>query len=211
MDTMKVLLGATLGLLVAMVVLAFMNLDQERSSELERLRLENAQLKANSAMPAPIPALPATAPETVETVPDETQKELQRLKAELAAVNEQARKRAEAEAAARAEIAAAPEEETEPTSLPDKLEKRAFAIKNALLMGTVQTYNEDYNYVTFQVHREGSIDTGMQLAIRRKTGIVGRIKVTELLGPEGIADALVGTFFKGVDIQPGDQLIIPPL
>ncbi len=209
MDTMKVLLGATIGLLVALVVLAFTNLDEDRSAELEKLRLENAQLKA--APPAVVvPTVSVAAPSVAVKVPADTQKELDRLKAELEVANEQVRRRAEVEAAALAEeqeLAA-----VEVTSdVPAKMEKRALAVKNALLLGTVSSYNEDFNIVSFTVQREDVMNRDMVIGIRRNTGIVGRIKITDLETGNGIGEAIVGTFLGGLDIQVGDQLIIPPL
>ncbi len=209
MDTMKVLLGATIGLLVAFVVLAFTNLDKERSAELEELRLQNAQLKAAPAVV--VQPLPTVAPQAAAKVPAETQKELDRLKAELQAANDEALRRAEAAAKLAAESQAPDPVLDEPTTLPAKMEKRALAVQNALLLGTVSSYNEDFNLVSFSITREGMIDRGMTIGIRRNTGIVGRIKVTDLEAGSGIGEAVIGTFLGGLDIQVGDELIIPPL
>jgi hypothetical protein len=46
------------------------------------------------------------------------------------------------------------------------------------------------------------------LAVRRKDGIAGNIKVREIIGKEGVADVLpgIGPFSP----EAGDELIVPP-
>jgi hypothetical protein len=46
------------------------------------------------------------------------------------------------------------------------------------------------------------------LAIRRKTGILGQIKVTSIEGEEAIATPLPG--FGPIQAEAGDELILPP-
>jgi hypothetical protein len=51
-----------------------------------------------------------------------------------------------------------------------------------------------------------------ELAIRRGTGIIGRIIVSNIADGATFADPLPGTFPGGsVDVKVGDELIIPPL
>ena len=86
--------------------------------------------------------------------------------------------------------------------------RRARLIGDALLMGRVIDYAEEGGFVTFEVLMPESVQAGVTLGIRRKTGIIGLLKVSEI-SPEGaIANLLPGIGqFKP---QPGDELILPP-
>ena len=46
------------------------------------------------------------------------------------------------------------------------------------------------------------------LAIRRKTGILGQLKVTSIEGTEAVASPLPG--FGPIQPEAGDELILPP-
>ena len=211
MDTMKVLLGATLGLLLALVVLAFTKLPGEKSTELELLRMENARLRAQAEAPAaaPLPAPLPVQPAAETKIPEETARELEAMRSKLAAI--EAEKRAEAEAAAAALENPEPAATAEEEPVTKSQQRRARLIENAILIGQVESFDPDWNSVAFRVIRDDLIQRGLQLGIRRNSGIRGQIKITDLEPGTGAGEPILGTFFNGIDVQPGDELIIPPL
>ena len=51
---------------------------------------------------------------------------------------------------------------------------------------------------------------GTELAVRRGTGIIGRLSVSNIADGNVFADPLPGTFPSGnIDVKVGDELIIP--
>ena len=52
------------------------------------------------------------------------------------------------------------------------------------------------------------VQPGTILAIRRKTGILGQLKVSEVTAEGGIANPLAG--FGPANPEVGDELILPP-
>ena len=90
---------------------------------------------------------------------------------------------------------------------------RASTIKAALLQARVVQWADD-GFAVIEVHRD-DLQVGTILAIRRQTGIYGQLVVDKLYPEEGqaIANPVKGTFPTGgePDVQPGDDLIIPPL
>lgn len=89
--------------------------------------------------------------------------------------------------------------------------RRARMISDALLIGRVVQYQEDANlgdFVTIEVMMPENVQPGTILAIRRKTGILGQLKVSSLEGTGAIANPMPG--FGQVKPQPGDELILPP-
>lgn len=93
----------------------------------------------------------------------------------------------------------------------DKELRRARQIREALLMAKVMEYRNDPAtgaFVTIQLVMAENVTVETVLAVRRKEGIAGNVKVREIIGTEAIADVLpgVGPFTP----EPGDELIIAP-
>ena len=219
MDTMKLLLGATVALLLGALVMSWQGMNNgvknappdeiarlkkqvaELRAEQDKLQLERQLQQLKSA-----PAASSPAPSTAE---------VEAMKAQLAA-NQAALAQLEAEKANAARDAKVAQDEEGLLSQRD-LEKgdselrRARMIAEALLIGRVQEYVEDAEYggfVTFQILMPEQVQTGTILAIRRKTGILGQLKVSDVTPEGGIANPLPG--FGPVNPQVGDELILPP-
>ena len=159
----------------------------------------------------PKPA-PAPAPAAGQT---QDPAEMESIKAQLAA-NQAALAQLEAEKANAARDAKVAQDEEGLLSQRD-LEKgdselrRARMIAEALLIGRVQEYVEDAEYggfITFSILMPEQVQPGTILAIRRKTGILGQLKVSEVTAEGGIANPLPG--FGPVHPEVGDELILPP-
>lgn len=93
----------------------------------------------------------------------------------------------------------------------DKELRRARQIREALLMAKVAEYVNDPNigtYITMQLVMPENVQTDSVLAVRRKDGIAGTVRVTRIDGTEAVADVLPGA--GPFTPEPGDELIIPP-
>ena len=89
--------------------------------------------------------------------------------------------------------------------------RRARMISQSLLIGRVKEYVEDPalgGFVTFEVLMPEQVQTGAIMAIRRKTGILGQLKVSDVSAEGAIANPLPG--FGPVKPVAGDELILPP-
>ena len=226
MDTMKLLLGATIALLFAAVVLSFTQTRQQVANappdellrlrqQIDELRLEQERIElerkvrehrnqhlATPATPTPEPA-------------QQNQEEIAAMQAELAEKN--AALRAIEEEKARAERDA--EVYKEEAGLVGQREiergdrdmRRARMIRDALLVARIQEYvgdDEFGGFCTIELLMPENVQSGMTLGIRRNTGVIGHLRVTTIEGMEAVATPLPG--FGPIDPQPGDELIIPP-
>jgi len=213
MDTMKILLGATIALLLGALAMSWSGMQQnvrnapadeiarlkkqvdELKIEQDRLQLEKqiAQMKAND---------PVTAPVTQAVA------ELDSIRTNIESINETLRAKADAERLAKLE-----EEEQK---LLDQREieggddqlRRARLIANALLVGKVVEYIDDGGgFATIQLLMPELVQPGSIIAIRRKTGILGQLKISDITPEGAIANPIPG--FGNTKPVPGDELILP--
>lgn len=217
MNTITILLGATLALLLAAVVLSFQgmkegvrNAPQEEiarlQTQLDQLRLEQERLDLEKQLQL-VRSNPA--PETTGI------SDMEKMKAELAAKEKEiaglAKEKAEAEKKAdtyRDEAGFIGGRELEKN---DNELRRARMIRDALLIGKVSSYianAEVGNFLTIDVVMPEQVQPGVTLAIRRNTGILGQVKVSDVTVQGAIANLMPG--FGPVEPQAGDELIIPP-
>ncbi len=91
---------------------------------------------------------------------------------------------------------------------------RARTIKEAMLQARVTQWSDEGGFAVIEIHQPDSVQQGTVLAIRRQSGIYGQVKVDQMYeAGQAVANPIVNTFLgkDGVDIQPGDELILPPL
>ena len=221
---MTILLGATFALLLAAVVLSFQGMNEgvknapqdelsRLRSQVEQLRVEQERMKVEKeyqqlrTMPEPV------APASSEV--DRMKAELVAKEAELAALaeeNETAEKKAEtAEKKAdtyRDEAGLIGQRELEKS---DNVLRRARLIRDALLIGRISQYVVDPaagSFVVIEVVLPEHVQVGTVLAIRRNTGILGQVTITDISTEGVIGNPMPG--FGPVEPQEGDELIIPP-
>lgn len=225
MDTMKILLGATIALLLAAVVLSWKKMQEDNRNvspeeitrveqQITQLRLEQERLKAEKQLRdirsevSPVAtSAPAPAPDKVI----ELENKLAETEARLAAAEADTSKAERDASVAQDEAGLIAQRDLESR---DRDLRRARQISQALLIATVTEFVEDENLGSFAViavQRPENIQAGTVLDVRRNTGILGKLKVGEVSGNEAIANPIPESFFDGrVEIQPGDELIIPP-
>ncbi len=216
MNTMSILLGATFALLLAAVVLSFQNMNHGIKNappeELARLQIQVEKLTIEQErwkLERDIQAI--SSEKGVGTMGTDVDK----IKAELAA------KEAEIEALAEDKLNA----EKKASTFQDEaaligqreLEKgdnelrRARLIRDALLIGRVTEYIDDTQVggvAAIQVLMPDLIKIGDVLAIRRNTGILGKLKITSVSADGAIGSPMPG--FGPVVPEAGDELIIAP-
>lgn len=218
MDTMKILLGATIALLLGAVGLSWhgmregsKNASNDEVSRLKKqineLRVEQDRLQYEKEIQQLRTSEPVAPPVSVS--------ERDALRAELAAkeaeISRIAEEKARAERDAKVADAESLELEKRDLEKSDSELRRARLIGEALLMGRVREFAEDPqfgSFITFDVMMPENVQQGSVLAIRRKTGIIGQIKVAEITVEGAIGNLMPG--FGSFKPQPGDELILPP-
>jgi hypothetical protein len=216
MDTMKLLLGATVALLLGALAVSWQGMNQGVKNtppdEIARLQKQVKELRAeqeNLKMQRDLQLLRS------EPVQTPANSELEAVKAQVAK-NKQTLEEIELRKEAEVRDKKIAQDE-EGLLAQRKLEsgdselRRARMISDALLIGRIKEYVEDAQYggfVTFEVLMPEQVQAGVILAIRRKTGIHGQLKVSDITTEGAIASPLPG--FGQVKPEVGDELILPP-
>lgn len=216
-NTMTILLGATFALLLAAVVLSFNGMNEgvrnappeelaRLRSQIEQLRIEQDRMAVEReyqrVRDTPIP-------ETTSSSDMEKMKaEIAAKEAEISALSAEknlAEKKADTYNKEAAYIGGRELEKN------DNELRRSRLIRDALLIGKIKQYVSDPavgNFAIIDVVLPEHVEVGVVLAIRRNTGILGTVTITEI-SPEGaIGSPMPG--FGPVVPEPGDELIIPP-
>ncbi len=215
MNITQILLGSTAAILLAALILSWGSMkngeeaDGRRHSakdlieENARLQAEITRLRTGQSIAAAIPKV---------EVPDEVSK------AKLREIEERNEALAAQLAAEKKKRELAEEEATALTQREsgklNKEDRRAKLISLAMLQAQVKEVEKTENdyIVVLDVRRPQSVRINTELAIRRGTGIIGRLTVTNI-DVEGnvFAVPLSGTFpGREIDVKVGDELIIPP-
>lgn len=215
-DTLKILLGATMALLIG-ALLVFANRMQngvddtspqevaamrqqlfEMQQELERVNIEKQRRILRDAVETPASSDLVTRGEARETVVD--------LEERLAQLEEEAND-------ARADAAVAESEASfltgRYTESRNKQQRRVRVINDAMKIATIKEWVNDPTYGGFailSVDRQENVQSGTILAIRRNGGVLGTLKVGEVTLDGAIANPV--SSFNEVQPEPGDELIL---
>lgn len=215
MDTMKLLLGATVALLLGALAVSWQGMTSgvknTSQNEIARLKKQVAELRQEQdnlqreKQLQQLRSMPVLAPGPSAAEIADVKAQLEANNAALAQLEQDKQK-----AARDAKIAQDEEGLLSQIDLEkgDTELKRARMIGQALLIGRVVEYVEDGSFITFEVLMPEQVQVGTILGIRRKTGILGQLTVSDITADGGIANPLPG--FGPVLPKPGDELILPP-
>lgn len=209
MNTMKLLLGATIALLLGALVVSWQNLKDGVSNtprdEIARLEKQIRELREEQDK-FQIERMQQQRGETFSPVSEMESMKLQ-IEESRRALDEIEAQKLRDKKVAQDEEGLLAQRNLEKT---DGELRRARMISEALLIGKVTDYVEDEygGFAIFEVIMPEQAQVGTTLAIRRATGILGQLKVSQVEASEAIANPLPG--FGQIKPEPGDELILPP-
>jgi len=208
MNTMKILLGATFGLLLIALTYSFAATKDggTHASEIAQLREDNQRLRKGleelrntPSNSYPTATYQATLPQpTVEPAQQEKIIMLQEQVKQLKAIAE--------------EKTTSPEEDRTLLREERKQIERIQFIKNALLKAVVIEWNPDGQFAVIEIKKLDLVNPGSVLTVRRGDGVLGRLEVQYIAdGKNAIANPVLGSFPEGSNVEVGDELIEPPI
>jgi hypothetical protein len=216
MDTLKILLAATVALLLGALAVSYKNINAPAKPaakteqadilrQIEELRLEQDRLQIEkqrmilqeAAAQAPPASSPAAAPAEIAA--------MQQQIADLQKEKEKAERDAETSDREAAFVGGKMLEGR------DQEARRARMIRDSLVIARITEWVEDPQFggfATIEVIMPDNVQPGSVLCVRRNTGILGRLRVGEMSIEGAIANP-VGTFPEARP-QAGDELILEP-
>jgi len=229
MNTMKILLGATIALLVAGLVYSWnaqavgrrdapadqLAKQQQTLDEIRLARLEIERLNAETQLALLRQGSRSESPATSSTNEEanriaEMEALLRKTEEEKAALTNEKEKAERNAQVARDEAGQIGQRAIESR---DRVQRRARQITEALVAAVVLEAATDQfgEFIVLQVKMPENAKTGSVLGIRRNDGIIGQLRVTDSNPDGAVATPVIGTFFGGpIDVKPGDELIVPP-
>ena len=216
MDTLKILFGATLALILGALIAFVSKMNKgmeeapkedvaqmrrsiaEMEQEIQRLKFEKERRTLQEAAESPASSDLVTR-EEVQQSKEEMEERLKQLEAEATEAELDA-KRAEDEAQFLT---------GKTTESRDKVARRARVINDAMLIARVAQWQSDPNFGDFavlEVVSPENVQSGSVLAIRRNGGVLGKVRVGEVTVEGAVANPV--TQFGDVKPQPGDELIL---
>ena len=216
MNITHILLGSTAAMLIAALILSYSAMkggeaEDGRRTSAKVLMEENFRLQAEIARMRTSQAyggspLAASAPQNMSVEKLGELEEQNRLLQEQIVAEKKKREQAEAETEVMAEREAGKQ---------NKEQRRAKLISIATLMAQVSEVAQDQGIyvIVLDVKLPNQVREGTELAIRRGTGIIGRLVVSRIdIDDNFFADPLPGSFPGGkIDVKIGDELIVPPV
>lgn len=215
MNLTQILLSATAAMLLAALGLSYISMrdgeeGDSRKQKAVTLLQENASYEAEikrlrSGQAVAPPIIPIDPPASISADKLEEIKIQNKLLREQALWSEKKAQQAEKETLAMNSVY---------VEKHDKAARRARLIAQAMLMAQVKevAQQEGIFVIVLNVKRPQSVRMNTELAVRRGTGIIGRIVVSNIDEGDVFADPLPGSFPGGsIDVKVGDELIIPPL
>ncbi|MDG1358040.1 MAG: hypothetical protein P8P36_07590 [Akkermansiaceae bacterium] len=215
MNITQILLGSTAAILIAALILSYsaMKGGEEEGFRLTsakvlmdenaRLQAEISRLQAGQAYAGSTPAL--TPPQNMSSQRLAELEEQKRLLKDQLDAEIKKRKLAEEEAEVMTEREA---------GKLNKDQRRAKRISMATVMAQVEEVAEDQGIflIVLDVKHKKHVREGGEFAIRRGTGIIGRLVVSRIdIDDNYFADPLPGSFPGGsIDVKVGDELIVAP-
>jgi hypothetical protein len=223
MNMMSVLLGATGVLLVAALALSFgsLNTGLGKDSTKDEIALLRAEVQAIRQQEDTLQALrqgktiAPTSPVTTFVLPSHTAEDDAILAAQNDALKEQIESLEEqvADSEKKADVYRDEAGFIGQTILENNNsdQRRARLVREALLIATVTEWAEAEGFAVITIQRPDLVQEGSILGIRRNNGVLGQVQISQIYeGGQATADPHL---FPGglIDIQPGDELIVPPL
>jgi len=75
------------------------------------------------------------------------------------------------------------------------------------LRGTVLAVNQAYNFVVLNLGGRQGVESNSEMLVLRNGTMIGKIRVSSVEPATAIGDIISSTLTRGVQVQPGDNVI----
>src|SRR5438093_9274574 len=87
------------------------------------------------------------------------------------------------------------------------LQRETVSPHRAGVHGTVLAYNQAYNFVVLNLGARNGVETNSEMLVLRDGTLIGKIRISSVEPATAIGDIITNSLARGVQVQPGDNVI----
>jgi cell shape-determining protein MreC len=172
--------------------------------EIAALRKRAAGMETNSTPTGPGAAAPVdSAPSAnLQSQVDDLRRQLDGAEKEKALLAEKLQ-----DAQRPAQIKEAPKAETRKRRETASVQRQSSGSHRAGVHGTVLAYNQAYNFVVLNLGARNGVEPNSEMLVLRDGTLIGKIRISSVEPATAIGDIMTNSLARGVQVQPGDNVI----
>ena len=106
-----------------------------------------------------------------------------------------------------AQIKEAPKAETRKRRETASVQRQSSGSHRAGVHGTVLAYNQAYNFVVLNLGARNGVEPNSEMLVLRDGTLIGKIRISSVEPATAIGDIMTNSLARGVQVQPGDNVI----
>jgi hypothetical protein len=87
------------------------------------------------------------------------------------------------------------------------VKRQGSSSRRAGVHGTVLAYNQAYNFVVLNLGARNGVEPNSELLVLRDGTLIGKIRISSVEPATAIGDIITNSLTRGVQVQPGDNVI----
>jgi len=172
--------------------------------EIGALRQGAAGMQTNPNPSAPGVPAPADNPQSgdLQSQVDDLRRQLDGAEKEKALLAEKLQ-----DAQRPAQIKEAPKAEARKRRETASVQRQSSGSHRAGVHGTVLAYNQAYNFVVLNLGARNGVEPNSEMLVLRDGTLIGKIRISSVEPATAIGDIMTNSLARGVQVQPGDNVI----
>ena len=106
-----------------------------------------------------------------------------------------------------AQIKEAPKAETRKRRETASVQRQSSGSHRTGVHGTVLAYNQAYNFVVLNLGARNGVEPNSEMLVLRDGTLIGKIRISSVEPATAIGDIMTNSLARGVQVQPGDNVI----
>jgi cell shape-determining protein MreC len=106
-----------------------------------------------------------------------------------------------------AQVKEAPKAETRKRRETANVQRESGSGHRAGVHGTVLAYNQAYNFVVLNLGARNGVEPNSEMLVLRDGTLIGKIRISSVEPATAIGDIMTNSLARGVQVQPGDNVI----
>jgi cell shape-determining protein MreC len=169
-----------------------------------RQRAAGAETNPNPSVPGAAPASAANAQSAdLQSQVDDLRRQLDGAEKEKVLLAQKLQDAQQRPAQAKEALKPETRKKRETTSVP----RESVSSHRTGVHGTVLAYNQAYNFVVLNLGARNGVEPNSEMLVLRDGTLIGKIRISSVEPATAIGDIITNSLARGVQVQPGDNVI----